>query len=129
MSEGVRIDLWLWAARFFKTRALAKDAIEHNRVKIAGQTCKPSRLVRPGDALTIERAGETFQVSVLGLSDKRGPASLAQALYAESDESRTRREAERALRAAERAGYQPPSQRPDKRARRLIQALGDLDAS
>lgn len=127
-TAGVRIDLWLWAARFFKTRALAKDAIEHSRVKIAGQTCKPSRLVRAGDALTIERSGEIFEINVLALSDKRGPASVAQTLYVESEESRTHREAERALRAAERAGYQPPPQRPDKRARRLIQALGDLDA-
>ncbi len=127
-AAGVRIDVWLWAARFFKTRALAKDAIEHSRVKIAGQTCKPSRMVRPGDALAIERAGETFEISVLALSDTRGPAGIAQALYAESDESRARRETQRALRAAERAGYQPPPQRPDKRARRLIQALGDLDA-
>ena len=125
---GVRIDVWLWAARFYKTRALAKDAIEHSRVKIAGQPCKPSRLVRPGDALAIERAGEIFEIDVLALSDKRGPASIAQTLYAESDASRARRETERAMRAAERAGYQPPPQRPDKRARRLIQALGDLDA-
>lgn len=127
-AVGLRVDIWLWAARFFKTRALAKDAIEHSRVKVAGQTCKPSRSVRVGDALTVERSGETFEIAVLGLSDIRGPASVAQALYAESDASRTRREAQRALRAAERAGYQPPSQRPDKRARRLIQALGDLDA-
>lgn len=127
-AASVRIDVWLWAARFFKTRALAKDAIEHSRVKIAGQTCKPSRNVRVGDALLIERAGETFEIAVLALSHTRGPASTAQALYAESDESRTRRQTQRALRAAERAGYQPPPQRPDKRARRLIQALGDLDA-
>lgn len=127
-AASVRIDLWLWAARFFKTRAMAKDAIEHSRVKIAGQTCKPSRSVRVGDALTIERGSETFEVSVLGLSDTRGPASIAQTLYSESESSRTRRETLRALHAAERAGYQPPPQRPDKRARRLIQALGDLDA-
>ena len=129
MSEsGVRIDVWLWAARFFKTRALAKEAVTLSRVKIAGQACKPSRAVRIGDALVIERAGELWEVSVLGLSDTRGPAAVAQLLYCEAEESRARREAERALRAAERAGYQPPAHRPDKRARRLIQALGDLDA-
>jgi ribosome-associated heat shock protein Hsp15 len=128
VSEGVRIDLWLWAARFFKTRALAKEAVTLSRVKVAGQPCKPSRAVRVGDALVIERGGETWEVNVLGLSDVRGPASVAQQLYGEADESRARREAARALRAAERAGYQPPAHRPDKRDRRLIQALGDLDA-
>ena len=128
MSEGVRIDLWLWAARFFKTRALAKEAVTLSRVKVAGQPCKPSRAVRVGDALVIERGGETWEVSVLELSDVRGPASVAQRLYGEADESRARREAARALRVAERAGYQPPAHRPDKRDRRLIQALGDLDA-
>lgn len=128
MSEGVRIDLWLWAARFFKTRALAKEAVVLSRVRIAGQPCKPSRTVRPGDRIEIERAGETWQVEVSGLSDTRGPATVAQQLYREDEASRLRREAERALRAAERAGYQPPAHRPDKRARRLIQALGDIDA-
>ncbi|MEJ5207322.1 RNA-binding S4 domain-containing protein [Denitratimonas sp. CY0512] len=127
-NPGVRLDLWLWAARFFKTRALAKEAITRSQVKIAGQTCKPSRTVREGDGLSIERAGETWDVTVLGLSDRRGPASVAQTLYEESVESRERREQQRALRAAERAGYQPPAHKPDKRARRLIQALGDLDS-
>ena len=128
MSEAVRIDVWLWAARFFKTRTLAREAVTLSRVKVAGQPCKPSRAVRVGDALVIERGGETWEVSVLELSDVRGPVSVAQRLYGEADESRARREAARALRAAERAGYQPPAHRPDKRARRLIQALGDLDA-
>ena len=127
-AEGVRLDVWLWAARFFKTRALAKDAIEHSRVKIAGQSCKPSRSVRVGDVLAIERSGELWEVRVLGLSDCRGPATMAQALYVEADDSRLRREEARAQRAAERAGFQPPAHRPDKRARRLLQALGDLDA-
>ena len=127
-SESVRLDVWLWAARFFKTRALAKDAIEHSRVKIAGQHCKPSRAVRIGDALEVERSDERYEIRVLALSESRGPAQVAQGLYEESIESRQRREHERALRAAARAGFQPPKSRPDKRARRLIQALGDLDA-
>lgn len=126
-SDGVRLDVWLWAARFFKTRQLSKDAITHSRVKIAGQVCKPSRIVRLGDELAIERAEEIFEVTVEGLSTTRGPARVAQTLYVESEESRAKREAARAQRAAERAGYQPPPKRPDKRARRLIQALGDLD--
>ena len=76
----------------------------------------------------IARGEETFEVAVLGLSDVRGPAPVAQALYAESDASRAQREAARAQRAAARAGYRPPEGRPDKRARRLIRALGDIDA-
>ncbi|MFC0679100.1 RNA-binding S4 domain-containing protein [Lysobacter korlensis] len=124
----VRLDLWLWAARFYKTRSLAKQAIDTGKVEIGGQRAKPSRAVRPGDALRVVRGDETFDVEVLGLSDTRGPASVAQQLYAESEESRARREQARAQRAAERTGYRAPEGKPDKRARRLIRALGDLDA-
>ena len=127
-AVGVRLDLWLWAARFFKTRALAKHAIDTGKVAVAGQSAKPSRLLHVADALVIERAGERFEVEVLALSTVRGPASVAQALYRESPESQASRERLRAQRAAERAGYQPPETKPDKRARRLIRALGDLDA-
>ena len=127
-APGVRLDQWLWAARFYKTRSLAKQAIETGKVEANGQRAKPARLVHVGDAMRIVRSGEAFEVEVRGLSDTRGPASAAQALYVESDASRTRREAERAQRAAERAGYQAPDTRPDKRARRLIRALGDIDA-
>ena len=88
----------------------------------------PSRLVRVGDALRVVRGEEVFELEVRGLSDTRGPASVAQALYAEAEASRAAREAARAQRAAERAGYRPPETRPDKRARRLIRALGDIDA-
>jgi len=128
-SEGVRLDLWLWAARFFKTRALAKQAIETGKIEIAGQRAKPSRGVRVGDELKVARGEEHFEVRVTGLSDKRGSASVAQALYFETEASRLRRESERASRAAERAGYRAPETKPDKRARRLIRALGDIDAT
>lgn len=127
--DSVRLDVWLWAARFFKTRSLAKQAIETGKVEIGGQRAKPSRTVRIGDALNIIRGEETFEIHVRGLSDIRGAAPVAQALYLESDASRARREAARAQRAAERAGYRPPEGRPDKRARRLIRALGDIDAT
>ncbi|GHE29331.1 RNA-binding S4 domain-containing protein [Vulcaniibacterium thermophilum] len=127
-SAGVRLDLWLWAARFFKTRSLAKQAIETGKVEIGGQRAKASRAVRVGDPLRIVRAGEVFEIEVRALSDTRGPASVAQTLYSESDASRLAREQARALRAAERAGFQPPESKPDKRARRLIRALGDIDA-
>lgn len=125
---GVRLDLWLWAARFFKTRALAKKAIELGQVRIDGQPLKPSRSVRVGLALQIERAGERYDVEVRGLADVRGSATAAQALYAESEASITARLAEREKRRLEAQGYQPPETRPNKRQRRLIQALGDLDA-
>lgn len=121
---GVRVDLWLWAARFFKTRSLAKDAVEHGKLSIGGQPVgKPSRSVRIGDALRIERAGEVFEVEVLGLSTQRGPATVAQQLYRESDEARQRREAARALRRAGEQGFTPPPKRPDKRSRRQLDSL------
>lgn len=127
-TETVRLDLWLWAARFYKTRALAKHAIETGKVEIGGQRAKPSRSVRLGDTLSISRAEEVFVVGVQGLSDVRGPATVAQQLYAETEESRVQREQARAQRMAERNGYQAPETKPDKRARRLIRALGDIDA-
>ena len=127
--QSVRLDLWLWAARFFRTGALAKQAVETGRVDVGGQRAKASRAVRVGDALRVERSGEVFEVQVRGLSDTRGPAPVAQALYAESEESRARREAAREMARAERNGYRAPESRPDKRARRLIRALGDIDAS
>lgn len=125
----MRLDLWLWAARFFKTRGLAKQAIETGKVEIGGQRVKPARGVRAGEALVVVRGDERFEVEVLALSNTRGPASIAQTLYRESDASKLAREQARAQRAAERAGYRPPDTKPDKRARRLIRALGDLDAS
>ncbi len=127
-AATVRIDVWLWAARFFKTRALAKHAVEQHRVQVGGQDCKPARGVRVGDRLVVQRGEERFEVEVLALSDQRGPAPVAQALYREDEAARARREAGRAERAAARAGYKPPLSKPDKRARRLIQALGDIDA-
>lgn len=126
---GVRIDLWLWAARFYRTRSLAKQAVDTGKVEVDGARPKPSRTLRGGEALRIERAGESFDVVVVALSDVRGPASVAQALYVESDGSKARRAELRAQRAAERNGYQAPEGKPDKRARRLIRALGDIDAS
>jgi ribosome-associated heat shock protein Hsp15 len=127
-QTAIRIDAWLWAARFFKTRSLAKQAVEHGRVTIAGAACKPSHIVRIGDSLKITRGEETFEVEVLALSGKRGSAALAQTLYSESEASIRAREGARERRRAERGGYQPPAKRPDKRARRLIRALGDIDS-
>ena len=128
-QPGARLDVWLWAARFFKTRSLAKQAIEGGKVEVGGATvAKASKLVHEGDLLVVRRGEERFELRVLGLSEARGPASVARTLYAETDEGRARREAEAAQRRDERAGYQPPESRPNKKARRLIRALGDIDA-
>ncbi|PJJ99516.1 RNA-binding protein [Lysobacteraceae bacterium NML91-0213] len=127
--SSVRLDLWLWAARFFKTRSIARQAVENGKVAVGGERPKPSRAVRVGDALRVERGEETFEIEVMGLSDTRGPASIARLLYSESEASRQAREARLAALRAERAGYSAPETRPDKRARRLIRALGDIDAS
>lgn len=125
---SVRLDLWLWAARFYRTRALAKHAIETGKVDAGGQRAKPSRSVRIGDVLVVARGEERFEIEVVALGDVRGPASIAQALYRESDASKLAREQAKALRAAERNGFRAPETKPDKRARRLIRALGDIDA-
>ena len=127
-TVGVRLDVWLWAARFFRTRSLAKQAIEVGRVEVDGQRAKASRTVRIDDRLKIFRGDEAFTITVRGLSEQRGAASVAQVLYAEDVESIAARVQARALASATRAGYSPPEGRPDKRARRLIRALGDIDA-
>ena len=126
--SAVRLDVWLWAARFFKTRSLAKQAVETGKVDVAGQRPKSSRSIRIGERLQVHRGDELFEITVLGLSDTRGPAPVAQQLYQEDPASIARRAEQRALRAAERTGYQAPEHKPDKRARRLIRALGDIDA-
>jgi ribosome-associated heat shock protein Hsp15 len=127
-TATVRLDLWLWAARFYRNRALSKQAIETGKVEVDGQRAKASRAVKVGDALKITRAEETFLVTVLALSAKRGAAVVAQGLYEESEASRLARDEARALRAAARTGYESPRTKPAKRARRLIRALGDIDA-
>lgn len=124
----VRLDVWLWAARFFKTRSLAKQAVDTGKVDVAGQRPKSSRAVRAGERVRIQRGDEIFELTVLGLSGVRGSAPVAQALYQEDEASLQRRAELRALRAAERTGYRAPEHKPDKRARRLIRALGDIDA-
>jgi len=118
----VRLDKWLWAARFFKTRALATEAIKGGHVHLNGVRAKPSRGVVVGDELKIRKAGQEFVVTVKALSDRRGPATVAQMLYEESEESRQAREALSELRRLERlaAGGGRPERRPDKRGRRHI---------
>jgi len=92
MTEKVRIDKWLWAARFFKTRSIATEAISKNRVRIGGQRIKPSRLALVGDEVTIEKGPYEFHVTILGLNDQRRPAIEAQTLYKETENSFQTRE-------------------------------------
>lgn len=119
----LRIDKWLWAARFFKTRRLAVEALEAGKVLANGQRAKPSRAVAVGDMLDIRIAQQRFEVEVLGLSGRRGPAPEAQQLYRETVDSRARREA---IAAEKRAQPQPAFKgRPTKRDRREIEKLRD----
>jgi ribosome-associated heat shock protein Hsp15 len=127
-TESVRLDVWLWAARFFKTRALAKHAIEGGKVEVNDAGGKPSKALHVGDRLKITRGEERYEVEVVTLRDQRGSATLAQQCYRETDASRAAREAAAEQRRLEKSGYQKPATKPDKRARRLIKALGDIDA-
>ena len=127
-APAVRLDVWLWAARFFRTRALAKRAVDGGKVKVGAAAGKPARMLHVGDRLTIARAEEIFEVDVVALSDRRGAAAQAQACYRETDASRGARLAAAEQRRLAAAGYRKPATKPDKRARRLISALGDIDA-
>ena len=117
---SVRLDKWLWAARFFKTRSLAGKVCDLGRIQSNGQLAKPAREVRVGDMLAITSPGGDFQVEVLGLSEVRGPAAAAQALYRETEESRELRMKVAAEHRAMKQFEQLPSGRPDKRDRRRI---------
>jgi ribosome-associated heat shock protein Hsp15 len=117
---SVRIDKWLWAARFFKTRALAARACGLGRIQCNAQPTKPARELKPGDMLGITNDSGDFQVEVLLLSDARGPASVAQTLYRETEASRERRLQVAAERKASKQFEQPPAGRPSKRDRRKI---------
>ena len=117
---SVRIDKWLWAARFFKTRSLAGRACELGRIQSNGQPAKPAREVRVGDMLQVTNDGGDFQVEVLGLSEVRGPASVAQTLYRETEASRELRLKVAAERRAMKQFEQLPAGRPNKRDRRRI---------
>ena len=126
--ESVRLDVWLWAARFFRTRSLAKAAIEGGKVAVGGEAVKPARALRTGERVHITRGEERMEVVVYGLSDVRGGAPEAQLLYRETDESRSARELARERRRLARTGYVSPPTRPDKHARsalRKLKAEGD----
>ncbi len=117
-----RLDLWLWRARFFKTRSLARQAVTGGRVHVGGARAKPGRAVRVGDRLEIQRGEERFEVTVHALGERRGPASEARELYAESAASAARRAEAAAQRRAVSAS-EPRGGRPDRRDRRRLRAF------
>jgi ribosome-associated heat shock protein Hsp15 len=118
--DTVRIDKWLWAARFFKTRSLATDAVDSGKVRLNGDRVKPARSIKVGDTLDVDNGSTTWEIQVLGLSDVRGSAPVAQALYAETEQSIAKRQNE----AEQRRFYHEPGAglkgRPTKRNRRLL---------
>ena len=124
-DNNVRIDKWLWAARFFKTRSMATDAIDRGRVRIDGEPVKPARNVKVNDKLFIDNGSDRWEVIVAAISDKRGPAPIARTLYFETDESIAKRENDKTARRL----YQEPSAaikgRPTKRDRRAITRIGE----
>ena len=118
--DGIRIDKWLWAARFFKTRSLASEAVERGRVRVNGERCKPARALKLGDLLDIDNGSTEWQVRVLALSDKRGPATVARQLYEDTPEGLQRQQEN----AERRRLFAEPADaihgRPTKRDRRQL---------
>jgi len=120
MSEPVRIDKWLWAARFFKTRSMATDAVDGGKVRLNGERIKPARPLKVGDRLDIDNGATEWEVVVQGMADKRGSAAVAQTLYAETGQSIARRQEK----AEQRKFFREPGEtikgRPTKRDRRRL---------
>ncbi|MDQ7004155.1 MAG: S4 domain-containing protein [Ghiorsea sp.] len=118
---SVRIDKWLWAARFYKMRKLASEAVKGGHISINGVRCKPSKLVQLDDEVFIQKEAETFTVLVAGLAEKRGSAKIAQGLYDETPESLKFRDEQSEQRKFQTYFSPSPEKRPDKRDRRKIQ--------
>ncbi|AIY39748.1 Ribosome-associated heat shock protein implicated in the recycling of the 50S subunit [Collimonas arenae] len=118
--EAVRVDKWLWAARFFKTRTLASDAVDNGKVKLNDERIKPARNLKAGEILTIDNGANVWEVEVLLLADTRGSAAIAQTLYRETEQSM----AKRSVIAEDRKFFKEPTMaikgRPTKRDRRLL---------
>ena len=124
-KETVRLDKWLWAARFFKTRSLAQDAVERGRVRIDGEPVKPARTVKINDKMLIDNGSDRWEIIVAAISGARGGAPVARTLYFETDESIAKRELDKVARRL----YPEPSLeikgRPTKRDRRAMEQAGD----
>jgi ribosome-associated heat shock protein Hsp15 len=120
MESSVRLDKWLWAARIFKKRSVAREAVSGGKVHLNGNRAKPGRTINIGDELRIQRGEEEFVITIVEPSTRRGPATVARTLYEESDESRIRREKLVEERKLERQQHATRERRPDKRQRRNI---------
>ncbi|NKC12391.1 MAG: RNA-binding protein [Gammaproteobacteria bacterium] len=119
-----RLDKWLWAARFYKTRSQAAEAVSGGHVHVEGQRVKPAKQIRPGVRLTLTRGPYEWELNILALAERRGPASEARTLYEETEQSVARRERQAAERAARRqAEPVMPASRPNKRDRRRLSEL------
>ena len=120
MSDKVRIDKWLWAARFYKTRGLAREAISGGKVQLDGHRVKPGRTLQEGDRITVRKGEDTYEIIVTDLGDRRLSAALAQEKYVEDPAARARREAAAEQRKLQRQARAERPRRPDKRQRREI---------
>ena len=120
MSSSVRLDKWLWAARFFKTRSVAREAVSGGKVHLNGNRAKPGRTIKIGDELHIQRGDEEYIITIVEPSIRRGPAVVARTLYEETEESRIKRERLADERKLARQKNTAPERRPDKRQRRRI---------
>jgi ribosome-associated heat shock protein Hsp15 len=118
--DNVRIDKWLWAARFFKTRSLATEAVDNGRVRLDGERIKPARPVKIDDKLLIDNGAEVWEVLVVAISDQRGPAPVARLLYEETSASVTKRENDHEARKLYREPGTTIKGRPTKRDRRAL---------
>lgn len=125
MTDSLRIDKWLWTARFYKTRALASEAVNGGHVHLNGQRTRAARTVKAGDVLKISKAGLMYTITVQGLSDRRGPASEARKLYVEHEQSIQARELFQAQRKINALANPRPARRPDKRQRRQLKKWQD----
>ena len=123
LMDRLRVDKWLWAARFFKTRSIAKTAIEGGKVHLSGQRVKVSREICVGEKLVIKQGWDEREIIVKALSDKRGRASAAQMLYAETDVSIARREREAQARKAAGGAAARPTNKPGKHERKALERL------
>ena len=123
MAESVRIDKWLWAARFFKTRSLAAHAVDGGKVHVNGARVKRARALNVGDRLEIHKGGYEFQIHVLLLSGRRGPAKIAQSLYEETAQSIEKRAALNEQHKLAAASTPHPQRKPDKKARRQLREM------